>query len=518
MAKKLAALALLVLLISCARSGRVETGGLPAEAAAAISRADALFQKGSYSALKQAFDIYESCYVSPEYRQASAPKLIKASLLLSVREKELGISNTFYLDRALALIRVDRALAGYSVYSDIAAVLWVQGKGVMRDIDTRFAWNDIASRLKKAEPELAEAAARDGFSAYMYAVYKCAFNPDHGVPLFQEKDDLARVWGLFPVSPLLKFKRAICPRENPGLLKELLAPDPEFFEADYFLGNEALSRGNLLEAEEFYLKSLAGIPGSPQTTISLAAIAFAMEEFERSLEHYEKTLALAPSYRDALLGKAMCLSYLDRPTEAIPVCRKLIGMGYWLLGESNYWLARCQHDLKDDAAAAVSIEEAKGRLPTSSEVFTLSGAIALEAGNLVKAEKDLKEAIGYNRANAEALMLLGGVHSQKKDWTSAAVCFEKAGFVYEDEQAGLEAKIAEVRNSRLADGRKNALLQKKALQVEKVSLARASAFYDAGAAYINWGQKDKAHEMAARAADHPAFKQRAEDLLLRIKK
>ena len=112
--------------------------------------------------------------------------------------------------------------------------------------------------------------------------------------LFQEKDDLPRVWGLFPVSPLLKFKRAICPRENPGLLKELLAPDPEFFEADYFLGNEALSRGNLLEAEEFYLKSLAGIPGSPQTTISLAAIAFAMEEFERSLEHYEKTLALAP--------------------------------------------------------------------------------------------------------------------------------------------------------------------------------------------------------------------------------
>ena len=89
-------------------------------------------------------------------------------------------------------------------------------------------------------------------------------------------------------------------------------------------------------------------------------------------------------------------------------------MGYWLLGESNYWLARCQHDLKDDAAAAVSIEEAKGRLPTSSEVFTLSGAIALEAGDLVKAEKDLKEAIGYNRANAEALMLLGGVHSQKK--------------------------------------------------------------------------------------------------------
>ena len=128
----------------------------------------------------------------------------------------------------------------------------------------------------------------------MYAVYKCAFNPDHGVSLFQEKDDLPRVWGLFPVSPLLKFKRADLPPGKPGSVEGTSRPDPEFFEADYFLGNEALSGGNLLEAEEFYLKSLAGIPGSPQTTISLAAIAFAMEEFERSLEHYEKTLALAP--------------------------------------------------------------------------------------------------------------------------------------------------------------------------------------------------------------------------------
>ena len=67
MAKKLAALASLVLLISCAKSGRLETSSLPAEAAAAVSRADALCQKGSYTALKQAFDIYESRHVRAEY-------------------------------------------------------------------------------------------------------------------------------------------------------------------------------------------------------------------------------------------------------------------------------------------------------------------------------------------------------------------------------------------------------------------------------------------------------------------
>ncbi len=517
MIKEFAGLAALGLLLCCAPAGRIDTGDLAAEDVTAISRADSLFRKGSFTALKQAGDLYERLYGRPKLRRTLAPKLFMTSVLLSVREKELGILNTSHLDRALALLAEDRKLAGYSVYSDIAAVYWVQGKGVMRDIDTRFAWNDIAARLKRAEPDLADAAAGDEFKAYMHAAYRCAFNPEQGASRVEQKGDPARVRELFPGSPLLAFKRATCPRDNPELLKELLAADPEFYEADYFLGNEALSRGNLLEAEEFYLKSLSGIPGSPQTTISLAAIAFAVEEFERSLAHYEKTLALAPGYRDALLGKAMCLSYLDRPGEAIPVCRELIGLGYWLLGEGYYWLARCQHELKDGAAAAASIEEAKGRLPTSTEVFALSGSIALEAGDTVKAEKDLKEALQYNRSNAEALMLLGGVQSRKKDWTSAAACYEKAAFVYEDQQAGLETKISDIWNSRMADGRKSALLKRKAAQVEKVNLAMAAAFYDAGAAYINFGQKQKAAEMAERSAGHPAFRQRAEDLISRTR-
>ncbi len=515
MLKPIAGLAMLGLLVGCAPRGAIGPDRLPAEDAAAISRADLLFRKASYVALHQAGELYQELYARPNLSRTVAPRLFMTCVLMSVREKELGIADTSSLDRALALLGKDKSLARYSLYSDIASVFWIQGKGVMRDIDTRFAWNDIVDRLKKAEPGLAEAAARDEFSAYMYAVLKCAFSPEYGVMPFQEKDSLDRFWGLYPASRLLKFKKAICPKENAALLGELIDADPEFYEADYFLGNEALSRGNLLEAEEFYLRSLSGIPDSPQATISLAAIAFATEEFDRSLEYYEKTLALAPGYRDALLGKAMCLNYLDRPAEAIPVCQKLIGLGYWLLGEGYYWLARCQHDLKDDAAAALSIEEAKGRLPTSSEVFTLSGSIALEAGNLVKAERELKEALQYNPANAEALMLLGGVNSEKKDWAGAAACFEKAGLVYLDEEAGLEAKVEDVRRSRMAEERKNALLRRKERQLEKVSLAEASSFYDAGAAYYNCGRKQKAAEMAARSAGHPALKQKAEELIAR---
>jgi hypothetical protein len=45
----------------------------------------------------------------------------------------------------------------------------------------------------------------------------------------------------------------------------------------------------------------------------------------------------------------------------------------------------------------------------------------------------------------------------------------------------------------------------------------ATAFYDAGAGYFNCGQRKKALELALRASEHPAFKQRADELASQIR-
>ncbi|MEW5900090.1 MAG: tetratricopeptide repeat protein [Acidobacteriota bacterium] len=516
MAKKLL-LFLLIFLSFCTPRPQVETASSSAEINARLGEADALRRKGCYVSLKRALQIYRDLYGQPKHRKMVAGRLAEALLLLSVREKELGIANKSYLDQALLIIKENPSLGGYSIYAEIARIVALQGKGVMRDIDTRFSWQETAKKVKNADADLTRRAGSDEFSAYMYAVQKCGFDPAYGVSLFEEKGDLGQVLDIFPDSLLLKYKRAICPKENADLLKEILAAEPEFYEANYFLGNDALARGNLLEAEQYFLEALTGIPESPQITISLASVAFAVEEFERSLDFYEKTLALAPEYRDALLGKAICLSYMGRPSEAISVCEKIISLGYWLLGESHYWLAWNQHELKDNVTAAANIEEAKGRLPTSSEVFTLSGTLALEREDLAKAEKDLKEALQYNPANADALMLLGDVYARKKDWPGSAACFEKAGFACEDEAARLEAKIDDLKKSKLQSDRMNALLRRKARQLEKVSLARAAAFYNAGAGYFNCGQRSKVLEMTGKASEHPQFKQKADELASQIK-
>ena len=165
----------------------------------------------------------------------------------------------------------------------------------------------------------------------------------------------------------------------------------------------------------------------------------------------------------------------------------------------------------------MSIEEAKGRLPTSTEVFTLSGLIALEEADFPKAEKDLKEALQYNPVNSDALLHLGNLYARKQEWQNSGLHFEKAAFALLDQENALHKKMAEIEQSAMAPARKERLLKIKLSQVEKVRLTMASAFYNAAAGYYNGGQKFKALEMAARAAEHPALKQKAEELMSGIK-
>lgn len=511
MSRRLAFLALIVL-ASCAGSEKARLAPPDSEVVRRIAEADALSRKGCYVTLKEAFGIYSALYARPECRDLVAARLVKNSLLLAIREKELGIASLKYMDTALAVIKENAALESYIPYAEIAGLFWVQGEGAMRDIDERFAWKDTEEKLKSLDSELKEKAKVDEFSAYMYATMKCFLSSP-----YDTREEPAELAALFPDSLLVTYKEATCPGEDEELLTLILAQEPRFYEAAYDLGKLSLSRGNLLQAEGHFLQMHRGIPESAQATILLASIAFALEEVERSLEFYEKTLEILPDYRDALLGKAICLSSLGKPKEAIAVCEKIIALGFWLLGESYYWMAWNQHELKDNAAAEANIEQAKGRLPTSSQVFTLSGIIAVEREDLAGAEKDFQEALRYDPASSDVLYNLGDLSARKEDWPNSGLYFEKAGFAFENEGRTLREKIVQVEGSPLAPERKERLVRKKRARLERLLLSRATAFYNAAAGYFNTGQKYKALEMATRSVEHPALKEKAEELIAGIK-
>jgi tetratricopeptide (TPR) repeat protein len=502
----------LIFLASCSGADRARLAPLDPAIEQQIAAAASLSHKGCYVPLKEAFGIYSSLYARPECMGLVAGRLLKNSLLLAVREKELGMSGRTYLDTALTIIKENAGLETFRPYAEIAGLLWIQGKGVMPNIDERFPWKETEEKLERLDAELREKAKVDEFSAYMYGSLKCLLSSSSEI-----EEGPAELAALFPDSFLLTYQEATCPREDEALLSLILAQEPQFYEAAYHLGMLSLGRGNLLQAESHFLKMYEGIPGSPQATILLATIAFSLEEVERSLEFYEKTLVLMPDYRDALLGKAVCLSSLGKAKEAIAVCEKIISLGYWLLGESYYWMAWNQHELKDNEAAGTSIEEAKGRLPTSSEVFTLSGLIAMEREDPAKAEKDFLEALRYDPDGSDVLYHLGELSARKDDWPNSGLYFEKAGFAYENEGGTLREKIAQVEGSTLAPQRKERLVRKKRARLERLLLSQSTAFYNAAAGYFNSGQKYKALEMAARAVEHPALREKAEELMTGIK-
>jgi tetratricopeptide (TPR) repeat protein len=484
--------------------------GKPISAPAGPSDADRfaeavrLRENGSYVSLRKAFGVFEELSTAPSIRSRSLVPHVETALLLAARGKELGIADGAPLAAAERLIRENRSLAGYRTFLDIAIVLSVKTKGVLTDIDNKFAWVESQKDLASLEPAVRGKALGDEFSAILYASW-IADRFD-----YERLGSLKEIFDRYPGSKPLIYKQAASRQPvDAEALRKLLALDPGFAEAHFFLGQVALGEGSLLEAEKEFQACYAEIPESPETRILLASIYFATEETEKSLDFYEKTLEVAPEYRDAILGRAICLTSLGRNAEAIVTLERNLALGYWLLGETHFWLSWNRRELKENDRAAAHIEEA--------EVFALSGTIQFELGDLVRAEKDFREALGVHRYHTDALFGLGNVLARKEIWIEAGDTYLEAAGASRASALAVQAKIDEIKASKLSPERKEPLLRKKNAQLESHLLSEAMGFYLAAAALANGGRTEEALRAVEKAAGHPVYKAKAEELAARIK-
>jgi tetratricopeptide (TPR) repeat protein len=503
-----------LLATACGPAGKT-VGVQVADEDVRAGQAAALVGQGHYAAFKKAVLLYAELYPDRSLRRRVAVPYVEACLLLAMREKDLGIDNPAAVLAAELIVRENPELAGMSPYITLVSAMPVRTKGVLRDIDAGRWDREAVEILRAAEPEVRKRAASDGFAACVEAAWVCSAGRFGG---FAEKAvDARAALEAYPDSLLMRYETAVCGDLRTDILEGLLERNPDFAEADYHLGEAEIGRGRLLEAESHLLKAFRAIPESPQPRILLAGIYFATEEFETSLQFYDLTLQISPEYRDALLGRAICLSYLGRRDEAMRELDRMLDLGYWLIGEAHYWLAWNLHGLERDQAAAEHIEEAKRRLPTNSEVFGLAGTIALDRGELERAEKDFLESLEYNAAGIESLVGLGTVASRKRRWADAGGFFERAGRACGDGAAALRAKIDELQRSALSEERKSGMIRRRRAQLGRVLLTEATAWYDAAAAFLNAGAREKALECVRKSAAHPALKDKSEELLKAIK-
>jgi len=511
--KKFALIGAVAILSACASAPNRTVDVRVSEDQVSQAYAESLVKKGHYLAFKKAFGLYRNIYSRRALRPKVAADYVRAGLLLALRERQIGLDNPGTLAEVNRVIGENGSLASFAAPALIISAIPPRTRGVMKDIAADGGAKGDRERLKAAEGQLRSGALADELSAAVLAAWTCLAGRYSA-----EYRDSADYLRTHPDSLLLKYEAAVCGGVNPDLFEALLAGEPEFAEAHYHLGESALGEKRLLDAERHLLLAYVAIPESPQPRILLAGVYFATEEFATSLRFYDLALEVSPEYRDALLGKAISLAYLERHDESMAVLDRILALGFWLLGESHYWLAWNLQELGRGPEALRHIDEAKGRLPTNTHVLSLAGTIAVELGEFDRAEKDFKESLVYGPANTEALSGLGTLYARRAQWPTAAEFYERAGRAHAAEGEALAAVIEDLKASALAPERKARLVQKRAAQLERVRFESATSDYNAAAAYFNAGTAGKAVEAAGRAAAHPALREKAEEILRNIRR
>ena len=499
------------------RTAVAPTAPPPVDWDAKIREADALYTRGHYTALKDARRIYEEALSIPERRAAVAEKFVRSSVALGLREKELGILPGRPAQVLAAFVGADPALAPYASWPELLEGLPNKIKGspgseqtAGRSLEAQSDW--ARTRVPDLDKGLEERDRTDDLAAALRLALRTTY-------FFRFQDKLAPKMSVeaHPSSRLTAFQAAVTPSIEPDQLEALLILDPEFSEAHYYLGEVALLAGKLLTAERHYLAAHERIPESLSVLISLAKVAFQVEEVENCLGYNEMALTLLPTYRDALLGKGLCFGYLGRNEEAVGVLERLLELGTYYIGEAYYWTAWNLNELGRLEEARRAVDSAKVRLVGVSDVAALSGIVAYRQGRLDDAEKDLREALNLKPSDSDAAYYLGKLYADLKDWMNSGIYFAGAALSLEEKERGMEKKIEEIEASDMSTERKNRLVIKKRVQILSVQATKATCQYNGAAGFHNAGAFERALDLARLAAAHPAFAEKAAELLKLIR-
>jgi len=511
-------LPIIILLIQCAGTkGPKLTPEQMEEYHSQTRQADAQFLSGSYTGLKNAMKTYRNYMKYPDLLLHNGDKYIKAGLLLAIREKELGILGQNTLQKVSALTVKKSPFENYSRHVDIVDHIPLNTKGITgglpnedEGLDAFFEWTK-----KNVEPYntyLKEQSGSSPFYAYLFMSFHNGF-----AFKFEEPEEYSHFPTIFPDSSLIKFKMATHRGMKKEVLQEIVTKNPEFYEVHYLLGELAMRSGRVLTAEKHYQTALTHIPASTAIVISLTKVFFHLEEFDTCLEYNEKALQLAPDYRDALLGKAMCLGYMGKNQEAIEVLNKMLQLGKYYIGETLYWLSWNQNELDQLDSAQENVTKARDYLIGHYEVSSLDGLIAYKQSRLDEAEKHFKEALMLNDRDCESAYYLGKLYGDKKDWSNSGLYFAIASSCNEKTETSLNARIKEIEKSPLAPGRKESMVRKKKTQLLQTRRTKATCLFNGAAGYFNAKEYDKALELAQKAEAHPSFKDQAAELITAIK-
>lgn len=505
----------LVLLPACAARGPSP------RVVAELSRADQLVRAGCHACLREALSLYERLAALPRPSSAAARGAFETALLLSVREKELGLPWAASLDRARTLAAAVPALPppAPSAADLLAAAEAVAGETSGLDPAERVVRREPWQSPEDAERRSLDAAVDSSLTAaYLALAIDCERTRlrDQARP-----DERA---ARFPY-PIVRFRAALCASGAPlvgAAAAALREADPRFVDTLFFEARQQLvgsrERGvDLHAAESLLAEARAAFPASAAITLAWANANLSLAEFARAVEGFDAVLAGAPTHRTALLGRVTALSYALDHAPAIESASRLIELGTWHIGDAYYWRAWNRYHLKALEPAWADVEQAV-KLLSNTSVYTLAGLIAYGRGDRPTAIARFDRAIAIDGANCDAAWMAAIVRVELQNWAEATPGFSRAMSCYTGAASAARAELASLEAAPRPESQKARPRARLQRTIETSDERAGQSAFNAAQGHLRHGRKGQALAHVDVAAAYPPLREKAAALRASIEK
>jgi tetratricopeptide (TPR) repeat protein len=528
--------------LALAVAGCAARGPAP-ELIAEFGKAQALLREGCYGCLQEAQSIFERLSAPPRPVPGAARGAFDATLLVAMREKELGLPADASLDRARQhASRIGNPREGVASTTTrdtkggvaptippavlLDAAVLVNGETGGLDPEQR-------AQLFGARPALdpANAARRaldpwvdtDPVAQYVALMIDC--EQTRLRQSVRPADVLAKYAGV----PLIQFRVSVCGGAGAPPAGPLREANPRFVDTLPWEARRALV-GSQTEAIDIYRgtellgQAHRAFPASHWLAIYWARSSQSLAEFESSLAGFDSVLAEVATHRDALLGRLTSLSYLMRHPEAITTASRMLELGTWHMGDAYYWRAWNQYHLKALEPAWSDVEQAI-KLLSNSSVYMLAGLIAYDRKDLPTAILRFDRSFELDVTNCDAVWMAGLVHVDQSAWPQASPkfaramsCFSNAASQAKSDLAALDAEVKRAGGTLSPPGREQRQRTKLTRDMEVAAERSAQSAFNAAQGFARMGQKPLALAHVEMAIAHPRMKEKAEALKLAIEK
>lgn len=394
---------------------------------ALVVQADARVLEGCYDCLREARATYERLAVG-KARPLLITRLFEVQVLVGLREKELALDPSDAFGKAKALVPELPPTYPAARYLEVAGLVPPDFAGTPRSelAPFRQARAPSAAQFDAIAAELRTGEGSPEFRSYLAASLECAAVAAN-----------RRGAGALPAipadaPPLVRYRLSLCPILRPSELESLVTQVPQFVEAQLFVARQptlAVTAAYVAKLRAALTAAQQRFPRSASITYGFGSLAQTIGDCKAAVRHYEDTLTLKPVHEDATLQRAICLTFLGQPVQAIEGTTTVIDRNYDNRADAYYWRAWNQRERKNLPQAREDIEAAR-KIRVNAKVLTLNGMIKYDQRELANAEKDFVGAIGMDSFQCIAHWYWGLVGFELEAWADTAPRFEGSSRCY----------------------------------------------------------------------------------------